>query len=40
MKGYVIKASISEMGSLVERGEKTTRVKVKVFLVENYREKI
>ena len=38
MKGFAIKASMSEMVSLGEGGEKT--VGVKIFLVEDCREEI
>ena len=37
MKGLAIKASILEMVSLVEGGEKTG---VKVFLIEDHREEV
>ena len=38
MKGFVIKASMSQMVSLVEGGEKT--MGVKVFLAGGYREEV
>ena len=38
MKGFAIKASMSDMVSLGQGGEKT--VGVKVFLIEEYREEV